>query len=131
MKPKLDGYVYFAQAKGFPGLPVKIGWSINPWSNIIEAHRWLWFDVVLLSLVEVPASSEFWGTNWYSLERVLHAALRRFRVRGEWFRADPVVMSFVEAANTRDCAGLARRAVAMMDDGFHREHVERLLKRCA
>ncbi len=84
-KPSRQGYVYFLRT----GDRMKIGFSKNPWSRVGSMRTGLADEIQLLLAVRATA---------YDEQRV-HAALRRHRIKGEWY---------VAAA---DVLGLAREAL--------------------
>jgi hypothetical protein len=127
-----DGWVYFAQAAGSDGHPIKIGWSNNPWATVREAHRWAWFSIEVISTIAVPRGCLLWGTGRDSLERILHTALQRHRVRGEWFSPVKDVIAFVKSGLLEfDRYAIAKGAVSMMEPGYDRTYWEQQLKRSA
>jgi hypothetical protein len=121
----MDGFVYFVQPIVQGQAPTKIGWSTNPWAQCHEGQRWTWFQMRVVAVVEVPKGSPFWGTTFYSLERLLHDALRKERIAREWFATSDRVTHFIDAARAgSNYETVARVAIEALDNSFVRSVFE-------
>jgi len=78
------GYVYFVQ--DLMNKVVKIGASEDPETRFRYLQQATVADLVLLRYVEVP--------DCFQTERRLHVKFADFRVRGEWFKAEPELLEF-------------------------------------
>lgn len=118
---KRDGYVYFAQAESGGISPIKIGWSTNPWSQVREAHRWLWFQLEVIGYISVPKDSSYWGPGTNSLEKCLHKIFAKARVKREWFTASPLLKSLaLESRNGVE----VRAAIEFLAPSLNPKYVE-------
>jgi len=91
----IKGYVYFLQA----GDSIKVGFSVNPWSRAKELQTGNAEKGVLLGTIK--------GTQYD--EAAIHEKFSRFRLNGEWFRADPELLDYV-ATYCGTVAGLSASA---------------------
>lgn len=78
-------WVYFVQA-GSDG-PIKIGVALDVEKRRTQLQEASWEKLTILA--RVPGDQ---GT-----ERMLHEEFRDFRIRGEWFRPDPVLLTFIDS----------------------------------
>jgi hypothetical protein len=74
---KREGYVYFI---GSAAGPIKVGWARNPDARLREFQTGSPDALILLGAFRVNDPRKFEG--------VLHTALDRARIRGEWFKRD-------------------------------------------
>lgn len=124
------GYVYFAQAASRGISPIKIGWSKNPWSQVHEAHRWLWFQIEVVGFVRVP-EGPFWGTTYDALEQTLHrhfanTRLCTTRASSEWFQAEPVLVGLARvAANGCSIRQVFEYLAPLLDEEYVRRQIAR------
>lgn len=84
-KPLIEGQIYFARS----GDVIKIGFSTDAESRVASlqtAH----FEP--LSLLATTAGTQ-------RGERFLHYRFRHLRVRGEWFRAGPELIAYIDELN--------------------------------
>lgn len=89
------GYVYFIRS-GDSG-PIKIGHSINP-----DARIW-----GLQAATHLPLRVVTTIVGDKKLEKTLHRKFRRFRIRGEWFRPVPTLLTFIAAIDNRKLRPIA------------------------
>lgn len=126
VRPKRDGYVYFAQADSRGISPIKIGWSTNPWSQVHEAHRWLWFQIEVVGYISVPRGSSYWGPGFGSLEKTLHGLFASERLKREWFRAHPIL---VELANRAEDGISIQEAFTCLSPYLPEDYVAKHMRR--
>jgi len=74
--------IYIAQALG-PDGPVKIGFSNKVGARLRKISVHLWCDVELARLLDGDREAE----------RALHRRFQHLRLRGEWFRAAPEILT--------------------------------------
>lgn len=76
------GFVYFVKSSG----QIKIGFSKDAIKRVIALRTGSAEAIELLGTI--PATLQ--------IERFIHWQFRSFRIHGEWFRADPELVSFIE-----------------------------------
>jgi hypothetical protein len=88
------GHVYFAAMNRFDDV-IKVGWSQNPWSRVVELGFELKEKIRVLRTIDIHRGSPLWGVGYFGLEQQAHRLLLRRRVnpwtleitdRGEWYR---------------------------------------------
>ena len=85
----ISGYVYFvSDQRGH----IKIGWTTDPHHRMSSLATGSPVKLKLLALV---------GASGPHQERMIHAQFHSLRAQGEWFREDPVLMSFIATLPTR------------------------------
>jgi Meiotically Up-regulated Gene 113 (MUG113) protein len=87
-KPQRVTQLYFIQA-GEDG-PIKIGLADRPFERLASLQTANYEELRLLAHVPVEPLEE----------RFYHEVMEPYRIRGEWFRPDPVVLALVDAART-------------------------------
>lgn len=83
MSEKPRSYVYFLQAG--EGGPIKIGVATNPMTRARELQTGNHEQLTLLA----------WSPGDQANEHALHQRFAHIRLRGEWFRADQQLLSFI------------------------------------
>jgi hypothetical protein len=83
----IEGQIYFARS----GDMIKIGFSTNAESRIATLQTAHFEPLALLTTIDGNQRGE----------RALHHRFRRMRVRGEWFRADPELLEYIERVNAK------------------------------
>jgi hypothetical protein len=81
-------YVYFLRSRGL----IKIGFSTNPKQRIKSIQAGWPHKVYVIKVVQ--------GTRQY--EASLHARFAGLHAKGEWFRADAAIESFIESLSGTD-----------------------------
>jgi len=76
------GFVYFAQSGDF----IKIGWSRDPKRRVAQLGTACPLPIALRLIVSGSKEDE----------RHFHALFVHLRERGEWFRADPIILGHAE-----------------------------------
>ena len=76
------GKVYFIKCRH----AIKIGFSLAPAIRIVELQNGSPHDLKLLG----------WVAGTTDTERSLHEQFSEYKIRGEWFRAHPSLLSFIE-----------------------------------
>lgn len=89
VKPVEGGYVY-AIGEGSLDSPIKVGWSNDPLKRLRNLQQHHPYELKLLGFVP--------GTRSY--EQSLHERFNRLHLRGEWFKADDELLSFIKAWET-------------------------------
>jgi hypothetical protein len=79
------GTIYFVTCD-HDDFPIKIGFATNVKSRMIGFQTALPYPVILLAQTD--------GTR--RLERKLHRQFKELRLRGEWFKRDPLVLEAIE-----------------------------------
>lgn len=90
--PRVDGHVYFIRRGDF----IKIGWSSNWQYRIYHMQTSSPETIIVLGLMP--------GTG--KQEKAIHREFADLRHQGEWFRAEPELLGFIEQ---RLAAGLMVR----------------------
>ena len=83
--------VYFILYESDPAF-IKIGFSDTPQKRMEALSVWCPIPMRLLATL----------SGWRTLEAELHARFEHLRHRGEWFRAEPELLDFVERVKSGD-----------------------------
>lgn len=78
----MSGYVYAIESGG----AVKIGWSANPVSRLIELRRWSPEQHILIGCAR--------GDKRHEAE--IHRICKPYQIKGEWFRKEGHVAAFLD-----------------------------------
>jgi Meiotically Up-regulated Gene 113 (MUG113) protein len=82
-------YLYFVQM--LPDGPIKIGRAANPEKRLRALQTASPFDLAVRALIKSCRPGQD--------ESSIHHDLAEWRIRGEWFDADPAVLEFIDRAD--------------------------------
>lgn len=80
-------YIYFIQVDHEPRGPIKIGRALHPQSRLKTFQAWTPYPLRVLATVREDVS--------ICTEGDLHRKFADYRMHGEWFRADPVLLDYI------------------------------------
>lgn len=100
--PGCPSFVYFIQCNG-PDGPIKIGRASDVKKRLHALQSGNPYELALLGHARFDDAA--------FVEGGLHGAFEKFRIRGEWFRCDPVILEVARDAST----AYQRAAVSWMD----------------
>lgn len=84
------GYVYFIATKNMK--TVKIGYSKNPWARLKDLQMSSSEKLLLVATVKTTVVNE----------KKLHAELKEYQVKGEWFECSTLVKSLINAIKSKE-----------------------------